>query len=222
MYKFEALEAAPMCVRVLKVLLIYSPTRGREGLALRTAVHDFIADALYIVQNDLSGPPLSEIFDLARETGITFFPLDEVRRAAVAEEPETVGAFILKNALICLTLATECEVISSMTFKSRDDVENIRNRMNEAFLPMEEIAADEMAQATYGSLIRTHAALSFFLTETARPLPRMLGYQFFAPLPSLVIGYKLYSDASRGDELKDENKVVHPAFMPRTGRALAN
>lgn len=222
MYKFEAVEATPLAVRVLQVLLINAPTKGEPGLSLRTAVQDFISNAMYIIQNDLSGPPLSEIFDLARESGANFFQMDEVRRAAVNEAPVTVGAFIIKNALICLTLATECEIIANMKFKSRDDVDNISSRMNDAFFPMEEIAADEMAQATYQSLIRTHSALAFHLAETARPLPRMLNYRFFNTFPSVVVGYKLYSDASRCDELRDENKVVHPAFMPRTGRALAN
>jgi prophage DNA circulation protein len=36
-----------------------------------------------------------------------------------------------------------------------------------------------------------------------------------------VMAYKLYDDASRCDELRQENKVVHPAFCPPTGRALS-
>jgi hypothetical protein len=222
MYKFEAAEAAPMCARILQVLLTYAPTRGRPGSDLRTAIGDFLADSLALLQSDQAGPPLNEIFILARGVGITFFPLDQVRLAAVAETPTTVGAFIVKNVIIELTLATECEIIANMTFVSRDDVDVIRDRMNDAFAPMEEIAADEMAQDTFQTLVHLHAALAFHLAETARPLPRMLNYNFFSTLSSVIIGYKLYSDASRCDELRDENKVVHPAFMPRTGRALAN
>jgi prophage DNA circulation protein len=109
-----------------------------------------------------------------------------------------------------------------MTFVSRDDVDVVRNTMNNAFLPMEEIAADEMAQDTYQHLVSLHAALAFHLAQTARPLPRMLNYAFYDTYSSLVMGYRLYSDASRGDELRAENKVVHPAFMPRSGRALAD
>jgi prophage DNA circulation protein len=222
MFKAEAIEAAPMCVRVFKVMLNNAPTQGRPGSDLRTAVGDFIAEAYVLLQTDQSGPPLNEIFVLARETGMGFPGLDLVRQAAVAETPQTVGAFIIKCALIELTLATECEVIANTTFVSRDDVDAIRDTMNEAFSPMEEIAADEMAQDTYQHLISLHAALAFHLSQTARPLPRMLNYAFYDTYSSLVVGYKLYSDASRCDELVAENKVVHPAFMPRTGRALAN
>ena len=49
----------------------------------------------------------------------------------------------------------------------------------------------------------------------------MLNFVFAASLPTLVAAYKLYADASRADELRDQNKVVHPAFMLPTGRALS-
>ena len=87
---------------------------------------------------------------------------------------------------------------------------------------MEEIAADDMDQMTYQALVRLHAAVTFFLVETARPLPRMLNFQFGAPMPTLVAAYRLYADAGRADELRAENKVVHPAFMRPFGKALSN
>jgi prophage DNA circulation protein len=40
-------------------------------------------------------------------------------------------------------------------------------------------------------------------------------------MPTLVMAYRLYADASRGDELRAENKVVHPAFSPAAGLALS-
>jgi prophage DNA circulation protein len=49
----------------------------------------------------------------------------------------------------------------------------------------------------------------------------MVSYEFAATKPSLVYAYRLYDDASRGDGLRVENKVVHPAFMPRIGRAMS-
>ena len=74
---------------------------------------------------------------------------------------------------------------------------------------------------TFQALIALHGAVTNHLVTTARPLPRMLNFQFFEPLPSLVMAYKLYDDASRCDELREENKVVHPAFCPPTGQALS-
>jgi prophage DNA circulation protein len=59
------------------------------------------------------------------------------------------------------------------------------------------------------------------LVETARPLPRMLNYRFYLTMPNVVMAHRLYADASRADELRNENKIVHPAFCPRQGRALS-
>jgi prophage DNA circulation protein len=49
----------------------------------------------------------------------------------------------------------------------------------------------------------------------------MTSYQFAVPLPSLVIAHRLYQDASRADQIRAENKVVHPAFCPPLGVALS-
>ena len=81
--------------------------------------------------------------------------------------------------------------------------------------------ADEMALVTYKTLVALHAAVTFHLYETARPLPQMLNYSFGTPRPTLVLSHRLYDTAARADQLREENKVVHPAFAPRAGRALA-
>ena len=222
MYKVEAVEAASICNYVLGLLLRIAPTRGRPGSDLRTAVGDFLANANALLYSDQAGPPLDEIFTLARKTGLDVGVMTQVADAAAAQTPTTVGATIVANVLTELALATECEIIANMVFVSREDVTAIRDKLNVQFSAMEEIAADDMAQANYQALIALHAALSFHLTETARPLPRLLNYRFFAPLPSLVVAYKLYADAGRADELRDENKNIHPAFMQMFGRALSN
>jgi prophage DNA circulation protein len=222
MYKEDVKEAAPLCARVLGEMLVQAPTRGRPGSDLRTAIGDFIANSEKLLRNDDYGPPLDEIFELARLTQINLAQFQAVQDAAAAETPVSVGATIVKNAMIQFSLAAECRIISGMSFDSRDDVDVAKDRMNSEFVPMEEIAADDMAQMTYQALVRLHAALAFFFIETARPLPRMLQYQFFEPLPTLTMAYKLYSDASRADELRMENKNVHPAFMQMIGRALSN
>jgi prophage DNA circulation protein len=51
----------------------------------------------------------------------------------------------------------------------------------------------------------------------------MLNFQFWSPsIPTLIAAYRLYSDAGRADEIRMENKVVHPAFMRPIGKALSN
>jgi prophage DNA circulation protein len=221
MFKADAHESAGLSDRVLAMILEAAPTRGRPGSDLRTAIGDFHVNAEPLFRSDAAGEPLNEIFDLARAAGITLPQLKYVRDTAVAEEPVSLGATLTKNTLIHLSLATEGRILADTEFVSRDDVNAMKLAVNEAFAPMEEIAADEMDQEVYQALIRLHAAIIYYLVETARPLPRMLAFSFGSVLPTLVQAHRLYADAGRADELRDENKVVHPAFPQRQGRALS-
>ena len=139
----------------------------------------------------------------------------------MAEIPATLGAILVRDSGIGICLATEAQVLASTAFVSRDDSEKVRLAFNDIFNQVEEVAADNMDQMTYQATINLRAAITFFLVETARPLPRMLRYRFAQPVPSLLGAYRLYDDAARGDELRAENHIVHPAFMPATGRALS-
>src|SRR5215469_5702257 len=212
MERNDVKASVPVCNTILEQLLVLAPTRGRPGSDLRTAVGDFLANVETYLRADTWGPPLDSIFELARLTGMTVYQLEEVRKVGAALTPILLGAI----------LVTQCRMIADMTFVSREDVSVIQQIMNDAFLPMEELSADDMDQATFAALIALHAALVFHLAQTARPLPRMLSYEFYAALPTLVIAYKLYSDANRADEVRAENKIVHPAFSPRIGHGLSN
>jgi prophage DNA circulation protein len=115
----------------------------------------------------------------------------------------------------------EAQLIAAMAFVSRQDVDDMLIGIVIPFNDAEEIAADEMDQETYQALIGLNAALVNHLITTARPLPRMVNYQFADVMPSLVVAYRLYADASRADEIVAENKIVHPLFCPTTGRGLS-
>jgi prophage DNA circulation protein len=222
MYKLDAQEAAGICQRVLTYMLALAPSRGRPGSDFRTAVGDFLADAEALIQNDEAGQPLADIFDLARNASIGQPQLAAVRAQAALEKPTTVGGLLMKNSLIEFSLATEGRIIADIKFVNRDDVEALGMEMSVAFAPMQEIAADDMAQAVYQALISLHAAIAYHLAVTALPLPQMLNYQFYDFLPSVVLSYRLYADAGRADEVVAGNKIVHPAFCLREGRALSS
>jgi len=222
MFRADVKEAAPLCNRVLAYMLTLAPTRGRPGSDLRTAVGDFATEAETLLRNDQAGPPLDAIFELARLTGLTQPQLEAVRLFAAAETPKLLGAVLIQNALIRFCLAFECRIIADMTFASRQDVDYIKTLIGNAFAPAQDLAADDMDQAAFMALIQLHAAVAFHLDQTARPLPRMLDYAFADVLPTLVLAYRLYSDAGRADQLRAENKIIHPAFSLREGRALSD
>ena len=221
MTRSDANEAAPIVDRMLANLVATVPAKGRAGSDARTAIGDARANAFKLCIYDALGPPLLECFTLARQAGATMQQLDVVRVMLEQEAPTTLGGVLVQNAGIRFCLASEARIIAAMTFVSRQDVDAIRQQMHQPFFDAQEIAADDMDQATFQALVRLNGSMVNHLVSTARPLPRMLNYQFFEPLPSLVMAYKLYSDASRCDEMRDENKIVHPAFCPPTGKALS-
>jgi hypothetical protein len=222
MIKADAEEAASIVGVVLSAILGVTPTRGRSGADLRTAIGDFQSRALPLIQYDQSGPPLARIFDLMRKGGASLAQVGLVRDVAAGAKPLTRGGVLMKNSLINLALATEARIIADTQFKSREDAEDLQQEMNEAFDAMEVIAADAMDSPTYRALIELHAAVTSYLVTTQRPLPYMLNFEFAAPASTLFFAYRLYDDASRADELREENHVVHPAFARPFGRALAS
>jgi prophage DNA circulation protein len=165
---------------------------------------------------------LSNCFELARANGVNQPQLEWVRAQTELESPVTAGATMIKNSIMRLCLVTEGRVIADMTFTSRQDVENLMAIMNGIFADGEEVAADEMDQMSYRGLVELHAGIIAFLVQMARPLPLMLQFVFASPMPTLVMSNRLYYDASRADQLRDENKIVHPAFCPPQGQALSS
>lgn len=222
MFKQDAVEAAPIVDAVLAALLTWTPTRGRDGADLRATANDVRANVLQLLQSDSIGPPLAECFQLARATGVSIKNIENVRATAAAFIPALAGATMIRDALIMFCLETQAHLLVETEFVSREDVERTRAMFNASFASIEEDVADRMDAMTYRAIVQLHAAISFFLVETARPLPRMLRFRFNLPLSTLAIAQKLYADAGRADELRHENKVVHPAFCQRSGRALSN
>ena len=221
MNKADVSEAAPLVLRLLKNLSVCIVATGLSGSQARTAIGDVAANVIPLLSGDALGTPLANCFNLVVLSGATQPQIAAVRVATELEQPLLLGAVIIQNSIIRLCLATEAQIIAGMTFVSRQDVDALKASLRQPFDDAEEIAADDMDQATFMSLMTLDAAITDFLVTTARPLPEMTSYQFAVVLPSLVIAYRLYQDASRADQVVSENKIVHPAFCPPTGLALS-
>lgn len=221
MLKADATEAKPIVRGAMDDLLLTVSERGRPGSDVRAAVGTTMANLDTLLHDDTLGEPLAECFDLAREAGMTIAGVTNIYAGVAAKAPYTLGGKLIKDSLINLCCASGSRIIADMTFTSREQAEQINLRVNNAFAIVEETAADAMDSATYMALIRLHAATSRFLVDTARPLPRVLVFRFAQPLTTLVAAHRLYDDAARCDELREENSVVHPAFMRPSGIALS-
>lgn len=214
-------EASDIVRRAMDLLMLTISEGGRTGADARTAIRAMLTRLYVLLHGDALGPPLDECFDLARKAGATLPGIINVQQGVAAEKPERPGGKLVQDCLINFCLATEARILIDMTMRSREDVERIRKNIHLAFLDAEEMAADAMDSTTYQALIKLHAATVRHLVDTGRPLPRMLLFRFGTPLSTLHAGHRLYDDAGRADELRDENKVVHPAFMRHIGRALS-
>jgi prophage DNA circulation protein len=215
-------EAADIVRAATGMLLATSNNQiGRAGSDLRRACGDMATNAeIYITYNQIA-PKLAYCFDQARVTGATADEFNRIQAALVAETPVSLLAVLLQQSCIAFALQQLSLALASVTFTSREDVDAVVPEINAAFNQAEEVAADEMALVVYRKLIALHAATTFYLFDTAQPLPQMLNFEFAVIRPTLIQSYRLYADASRADELREENKVVHPAFAPRHGQALA-
>jgi hypothetical protein len=221
MFREDSLEAQPVVDAALVSLLSWAPTRGRPGADLREQISSVRAQAVTLLQADAIGDDLSACFDLAVTTGINLEQVERVRQITEMYDVQTPGAQMIKDSLIQLALVTQARLIVAMTFVSRTDVERVRAMVNASFGPAAEMMADKMDAMTYRAVVALHAAISFFLVQTARPLPQIVNYQFVKTKSTLGIAQRLYADATRCDEIRNENAVVHPLFCPRLGRALS-
>jgi prophage DNA circulation protein len=221
MLKRDAEEAAPIVYAVLDELLAWTTASGPKGANIRSAVGKLRSQTPVLLRDNTIAAPLIQCFDLARGSGITLSQVDRVRVVAAAQSAVSVGAIMTRDTIIEMCCATMGLIIAATRFTSRDDVDATKTMVNAAFDDIEETVADAMDAMTWRALAKVRAAIVMHLYETARPLPRMLNFRFNFPMPTLVMAHKLYADASRADELRLENKCVHPGFCRPYGRALS-
>jgi prophage DNA circulation protein len=218
----EREEAAKVVATVMRDLMAtITIDAGRPGSMLRLAVGDILADAEALIDVGQIAAPLANVFDLARQAGASVEQMETVRTHTTAIVVRTFPAWSVGNTCVRFTLVQMAMILAGMTFTSRPQVDRYLERINAAFDNSETIAANFKDQTSYQSLIALHAAVSFDLTTRERTLPTIVFYRFPRPRPSLWIANRLYGDAGRNQEIVDENRPVHPAFVQSPVRALS-
>jgi hypothetical protein len=207
--------------RTLTNLIAFTGTKGRAGAELRYQTGDVIAHtALYLADGSFANRLLN-CFKLATASGINLDWMDRVIKGLTEEKPVGLpSTSVVQNGLI-FALAQEGRIIRATDFVSRDDVDATMRRMKNWFDVIKEIIADTMSGPTYQDFINLTAAITRYLTDSARPLPRMLRYELAAHMPGLAASQYIYGEGDRSELLAAENKTVHPAFMQRSLRALS-
>jgi hypothetical protein len=216
----EADEVLAIIDRIGPVVLsTMTVTTSLKASSVRRMVGLMMAD-----KNMLNLPTFALVFssclDLARQCNATIVTMDRVRKAAMQETPQYLPGVQTVLAIVRLTLACEARILALMTFRSREEVDSIAVALNAAFSQTAEIASDDLDLATYMAIISLHGAVTQHLAARGRRLPRVINYDYPMVMPALRMAQRAYADPSRYRELIDENQVVHPLFMPRTGQML--
>ncbi len=158
-------------------------------------------------------------------------------RQAVAAGATLNGLVAVRNAVLALSLSVSrpsswrALLLPRAWRRGRDPVRRHlhveRRRLaalavfSDAVGAAQDWALDNHLSAQYQAPGPLGAAVARDLQARAAPLPRLTTYGFPRGTSSLVLAYRLYGDASRADELRAENAVSNPAFMPATGTALS-
>jgi prophage DNA circulation protein len=133
----------------------------------------------------------------------------------LAAATATAALFRRTACLACVSAA------ASYAPTSYDDAAALRSAIT-ALLDAEiTVAGDAGDDRSYAALRAVRAACVSDLTRRGASLARMTTVTRAQPLPSLVLAWQLYADATRADELLAEAGPANPVFMPLSFEALS-
>lgn len=195
---------------------------GTAGSQMFFAIGDLLASGEGDLRASQLGTPLLAVFELATTAGASLAGMNTVMAAMQAVTPASAIGIAVVNAGINMALVEQARILSATTFTSSNDVSAAIASNNANFSSAEETIADSGDVGTYQALIALHGSVTRDLVNRALQLPSLVTYQFPRSLPSLTMAFRLYADSTRADQLVAENKAIHPAFMPASGRALSS
>lgn len=147
--------------------------------------------------------------DLVPETGST--------AAAIAQRQQLAAtqALIRSHALIAVV-----QIYASIDWPYVQAAAAARSRLMTVFDAQSQAAADAGHDDLYRALQSLQGLIAQDMIARAQRLPRLDAYTLGASLPSDVLSWRLYGDATHAAELEDLNAVEHPLFMPPAGSRL--
>jgi prophage DNA circulation protein len=198
-----------------------SSQTGNDGAKLRMQIGRVRSNFRFYIDNGTFADELLLCFTYARETNVKLSSLAHVREHLFLETPVAELSLSLKVMAVMFCLTAESRMISATEFTSRDDVEAMMSRMKAAFDTARDMVTELDDPHPYQTVMALAGALTRFLADAARPLPRMVTFKLQAAFPSLVLSQMLYYDPARAEEIIAENHIVHPAFCLRELRGLS-
>lgn len=108
-------------------------------------------------------------------------------------------------------LAGAVEIAAQNAWETRDEAMEVRDQLAEE---IDRQAEESAADPVYLALGLLRSVLNGSVPPPDQDLPELRTLILADSEPSLVVGYELYADAGRGDEIVARNGVRHPAFLP--------
>ena len=174
-----------------------------------------VAEALRTAANDPADQValLSQLADLTPPATTNTSPIG----VSTATAQSAVAALCRRTALI--SLARACAAYQPT---SSSDAQAVQASVVALFDAEITIAADDEDDTSYLALRVLRTAVVNDLTTRGANLPALRTITTAEPQPALVLGYLLYQDATRSDDLIVRVNPIHPAFMPTTFNALSS
>lgn len=116
------------------------------------------------------------------------------------------------NDLVRQVAISELSKESVVTdFESIQDATKARTEITDLLDAEAESTTNDSVYAAIGALQTTVVR---GIPQQGQTLPQLISYTPRVTLPSLLIAYQVYGDASRADEIALRNKPRHPGFLP--------
>ncbi len=106
--------------------------------------------------------------------------------------------------------AEACRACSKIEFKSYNDAVAVRQLR---YANIEQLLMT-VKPALYRALIELRSAMINDIIARGGSLARIGNHTLPKTLPSLLLAYQLYGDASKADSIVRRNKISHPGFLP--------
>jgi hypothetical protein len=223
-YLTQVESATDMLVGFLNLVLQSIPDNSAPNAnTLLQLVGSLRANAAAAIGGNTLGTQLQQIMLAANIAGATYAGIEECRKYLMGfGDSDSYYTQIVMRACLTMTLSLESLLITNLTFTTQADAKAMINQVTKMFADAQALGLDTVDALIYENLIGISGALTNHLATTALQLPRFLTYRTGMSMPSLYLANRIYGDASRFEEIEQENGVVNPAFVQREIRVLSD
>jgi hypothetical protein len=224
-YLTQVQQASKVLQTILDMLLASIPVTpiSDAGNTVRREINALRANIDVAIRGDTLGTQLQQIFTDVSAAGASYGGIEALRQYLMSQSVSmSIFTQIVFRSALIMTLALESKIIAAINFTNQADVQTMIVSAAAMFDDAKALGIDEIDAITYQTLNSMAGALTYHLASTELQLPRFLTYTSRVRMPSLYLANRIYADASRYQEIEQENAVIHPMFVPQTIRVLSN